>query len=147
MDELYNTFDPLIKSMKFFGYFPFKKDLTGNFRICFLNLAFVVTMFAVFDVLIYLQISHMDSYKLAGSFLSKISTVIVTILTQVFVLITIVMNFVNRRIFGDYLRVLRAVDDEVSIEFLIFGSKFSVLASKFQFRSFLGVPLKLQTHF
>ena len=117
MEELHQSFLPLVKISNFFGFFPYNVQPDGKLKLSWPQIVYIILLFAVLDYIVYLRIMHMDEYTQQGSFLAQISMIIVILLTEFFIFVSHIMNFVNRKFLRIFLISLCKFDEEVSSNF------------------------------
>lgn len=95
MQELLKSFEFLVKISHLFGFFPFKLTSNGQFVLSKTTLGYILCIFVVTNVIVVLQVMHMDQRKIGASFMAQFSTTIVLVMTEVFGAIAIVSNFLH----------------------------------------------------
>lgn len=120
MDEIIESFKPLMKVLQICGFWTFKINFvngetsTSKFKV-FYSFFLLVSYF----YLLYLRINNTDAYRQEGSELSKLSMGIFISMSGFFYIITVVINFTNQKAFGKHLKYLQKFDEKVSSSFLI----------------------------
>lgn len=121
MDKLIESFKPLAKTSGYFGFLPFNLNSgKGLAEASKPKVCFAVVLVILYSYFIYLRILHIDEYRQQGSFLSKITLIISHLMTEVLYIVTVVVNFLSRKVFADYMTTLWKFDDKVR-NFVEFG--------------------------
>ena len=114
MDELYQSFVPIVKFTNLFGFFLFNIRTDRKFELSWLKIGSIVSLFLIMDYFLYLKIIHMNEYIQQGSFLAQFATIFISLLTETFILLSQIFNFINRNIFEKLISFLWKFDQEVS---------------------------------
>jgi hypothetical protein len=121
MDKLQQSLTPLVKISNFFGFFPYTVKPDGKLEQSWLQVGYIITLFSIMDYFLYLRIIHINEYTQQGSFLAQIATILIVLLIELFILISLILNVVNRSFLEKFLRDLWKFDEEVSF-FSIFNT-------------------------
>ena len=114
MKEIIENFEFPLKVCHFFGFFPFKLLSNGQIVVFKRMIAYIVTLFFLLDIFSYFFYIHGDDFHSLDSFLTKISSFIMIFFTELFVVSTILQNFVFLRKLEKFIMVLEFIDLEVS---------------------------------
>ncbi|KAL7015677.1 hypothetical protein ACKWTF_016593 [Chironomus riparius] len=121
MDELVKSFQPLVKTSGYFGFLPFKLQHTeGSAKPSKLKICFAIFLVVLLSYFIYLRAIHINEYRQQGSFLSKITLLISYLMTEILYTVTVVVNFLSRKVFAIYIKTLWKFDVKASLYFYWF---------------------------
>jgi len=113
MDELKRTFGPMMKFSSIFGFLPFYMQENGKVKVSKIKIMYTFILLTILDYFVYLRIMHLDEYRQKGSFLSKISILFGILATEVFIIITVILNITYHETFGYYMQVIYQFDLKV----------------------------------
>lgn len=114
MNELHESLAPIVKLVKLFGSFPYNIKSDGKLELSLFQIGYIVILYIVIDYFLYLRFIHINEYGQQGSFLAQSATSIVILLTEIFILITHLLNYINRKFLGKFFIDLWMFDQEVS---------------------------------